>query len=152
MKRNRKWTDWAKQPYMMCVAFLVRLGNMCGLTYKQISVVLNLWIQGGVLLLTGWTPFIIALWRLPGNPSYKDYSLIAVLALYGIIYLMGFVWMLRHYRLPFNRAFSICVSDLQILAAKWGVTYQVVNLFILVFLFLAIIIINFFMGYLAITL
>ena len=31
---------------------------------------------------------------------------------YALMYLVGFVLMLRHYRLPFNRAFDRCVSGL----------------------------------------
>lgn len=57
--------NWIKYiitiPFALCVLFLQGLGKCFGLTYKQISVIFNLWIQGGVLVLSGCLPFVQSL-------------------------------------------------------------------------------------------
>ena len=55
--------------------------------------------------------------------------------------------MLRHYHLPFDDAFDLCVEDLNKLAAKWRTTYQMVNLIIFVLFFLIIIGVNIYATY-----
>ena len=68
MKRKFRWIDLALLPFGLCVLFLVLLGKLFGLTYKQISVVFNLWVQGAVLALSGLAPFgIICL----GSPRFE---------------------------------------------------------------------------------
>lgn len=55
--RKFRWIDLALLPFGLCVLFLLLLGKLFGLTYKQISVVFNLWVQGAVLALSGMVPF-----------------------------------------------------------------------------------------------
>ena len=50
--------------------------------------------------------------------------------------------MLRHYHLPFDDAFDLCVKDLEGLAAKWHTTYQIVNLLIFILLYLILLGLN----------
>ena len=57
MSRKFRWIDLALLPFGLCVLFLLLLGKLFGLTYKQISVVFNLWVQGAVLALSGLAPF-----------------------------------------------------------------------------------------------
>ena len=57
MRRKFRWIDLALLPFGLCVLFLLLLGKLFGLTYKQISVVFNLWVQGAVLALSGLAPF-----------------------------------------------------------------------------------------------
>ena len=54
--RKFRWIDLALLPFGLCVLFLLLLGKLVGLTYKQISVVFNLWVQGAVLALSGLAP------------------------------------------------------------------------------------------------
>lgn len=146
MKRL-KWTYLALIPFILCVLFLRGLGKICGLTYKQISVIFNLWIQGAVLMISG-----LFLW---GTIIYRyinsnDISWIYATILYfpiAYLYVYGFIKMLCHYHLPFDRAFDRCVIDLKMLALKWHTTYQVVNLIIFVFIFLLILSLNIVIGY-----
>lgn len=57
--------NWIKYiiiiPFALCVLFLRGLGKCFRLTYEQISVIFNLWIQGGVLVLSGCLPFVQSL-------------------------------------------------------------------------------------------
>lgn len=144
LKRKFRWTDLALLPFGLCVLFLLLLGKLFGLTYKQISVVFSLWVQGAVLALSGLAPFGIAVYKMMESFSMWWLLLSAALLIYGIAYVYSFVKMLQHYHLPFNDAFDLCVRDLQWLAKKWHTTYQIVNLLIFVLFYLILLGINIF--------
>ena len=144
MRKKFKLVDLALLPFGLCVLFLRLLGKLFGLSYKQISVVFNLWIQGAVLTLSGVLPFVIAITWAP----HLFYGLfVLIFALYGFCYIYGFIKMLRHYHLPFDYAFDLCVDDLQCLAKKWHSTYQIVNLIIFVVLFLILLGLNLYISF-----
>lgn len=140
--RKFKWIDLALLPYLICVGFLLVLGKLCGLTYKQISVVFNLWLQGVVLMLSGLAPAVAAVYRFVDNGSFLWIAVSIPLLAYATVYVYAFYKMLQHYHLPFDDAFNLCVMDLQIYAKRWKTTYQMVNLIIFVLFFLIIIGLN----------
>ena len=144
MNRKFRWIDLALLPVGLCVLFLLLLGKLLGLTYKQISVIFNLWAQGAVLALSGLAPFGIAVYKLTEAFSMWWLVLSAVLLIYGIAYVYSFIKMLQHYHLPFNDAFNLCVRDLRWLARKWHTTYQMVNLLIFVLFYLILLGLNIF--------
>ena len=152
MKRKLRWIDLALLPFGLCVLFLLLLGKLFGLTYKQISVVFNLWVQGAVLALSGLAPFGIAVYKMMESFSMGRLALSAVLLLYGIEYVYTFIKMLQHYHLPFDAAFDLCVDDLQRLARKWHTTYQMVNLLIFILFYLVLLGLNILIGYYLISL
>ena len=121
MKRKFRWIDLALLPFGLCVLFLLLLGKLFGLTYKQISVVFNLWVQGTVLALSGMAPFGIAVYKMMESFSMWWLALSAVLLIYGIAY--GY-------------------ADLQRLAKKWHTTYQMVNLLIFILFYLILLGLN----------
>ena len=147
MNRKLRLIDLALLPFGLCVLFLLLLGKLFGLTYKQISVVFNLWVQGAVLALTGLAPFGVAIYKMLNSFSIGWLFLTIFLALYGIAYVYAFIKMLQYYRLPFNDAFDLCVVDLQLLAKKWHTTYQMVNLLIFVLFYLILIGVNVLISY-----
>ena len=60
--------------FNICVDFLNWLGKVAGLTYVEISVVFNLWVQGGLLVITALFPFVIAMtpfWTVPAHFSVQ---------------------------------------------------------------------------------
>ena len=124
MKRKLRWIDLALLPFGLCVLFLLLLGKLFGLTYKQISVVFNLWVQGAVLALSGMAPFGVAVYKM-----LESFSI-------------AFIKMLQHYHLPFNDAYYLCVRDLKWLARKWHTTYQMVNLLIFILFYLILLGLN----------
>ena len=136
MGRKFRWIDLALLPFGLCVLFLLLLGKILGLTYKQISVVFNLWVQGFVLTLSGLAPLGIAVCKLLESFSMGWLLLTIIFAVYGVAYVYAFIKMLHHYHLPFNDAFDLCVVDLQQLARKWHTTYQMVNLLIFIVFYL----------------
>ena len=147
MNRKIKWIDLAKLPFGLCVLFLLLLGKLFGLTYRQISVVFNLWVQGFVLALSGLAPFGVAIYKMLASFSMGWIVLSIILLGYGVAYVYAFIKMLQHYHLPFDDAFDLCVDDLQWLAAKWHTTYQMVNLLIFILFYLILLGANIFMSY-----
>ena len=142
MKKKLRWIDLALLPFGLCVLFLLLLGKLFGLTYKQISVVFNLWVQGGLLTLSGLAPLMVAVFKMSESFSMGWMALTIVFALYGFAYVYAFVKMLQHYRLPFDAAFDLCVDDLKGIAVKWHTTYEMVNLIIFILLYLILLGLN----------
>lgn len=134
-------------PFGVCVAFLRFLGLIFGLSYKHISVIFNLYIQGTVLLLTSWLPCIAGIASAIINPSAINIMAIALGVCYGNIYLKGFMWMLKHYKLPMDDAYVLCVKDLRMIAEKWNKSYYTVNIIIFIAWYLALIGINVYTAY-----
>ena len=145
--RKFRWIDLALLPFGLCVLFLLLLGKLVGLTYKQISVVFNLWVQGAVLALFGLAPFGVIVYKMLESFSIGWLFLSIIFAIYGMVYVYAFVRMLKHYHLPFNDSFDLCVRDLQWLAKRWHTTYQMVNLLIFVLFYLILLGINFLICY-----
>lgn len=140
--RRFNWKSVALLPFMLCVGFLLLLGKICGMTYKQISVVFNLWVQGAVLMLSGLAPAVAAIYKLATGGSPIWMAVAALLLVYAAVHVYGFVRMLQHYHLPFDRAFDLCVKDLILWAKKLHTTYEMTNLIIFVLLFLILIGLN----------
>jgi hypothetical protein len=147
MGRKFRWTDLALLPFGLCVLFLLLLGKILGLTYKQISVVFNLWLQGAILALSGLAPFGVAIYKLIESFSVSWMIITIILACYGLVYLYAFLRMLQHYHLPFGDAFDLCVRDLKWYAKKWHTTYYIVNLLIFVLFYLILLGFNIFICY-----
>lgn len=84
MKRKFRWIDLALLPFGLCVLFLLLLGKLFGLTYKQISVVFNLWVQGAVLKIVR----LDSLW----NSRLQDDGIVFD-RLAGIIYSLTDLWL-----------------------------------------------------------
>ena len=137
MKRCRL-IDLALLPFIFCVVILRLLGKAFNLTYNQISVVFNLWLQGALLTLSGMAPAAAAVYKLCTSGSALWLAATVLLLAYAAVYIFGFIRMLRHYHLPFDYAFWLCVKDLEELAKKWHTTYEMVNLIIFVLLFLVL--------------
>lgn len=137
MKRYRL-IDLALLPFIFCVVILRLLGKAFNLTYNQISVVFNLWLQGALLTLSGMAPAAAAVYKLCTSGSALWLAATVLLLAYAAVYIFGFIRMLRHYHLPFDDAFWLCVKDLEELAKKWHTTYEMVNLIIFVLLFLVL--------------
>ena len=112
------------------------LGDLLELSYKEICVIGNIHIQGGIWLLSALLPIISLMWML-----WKKFSVGKILYLifaigYGLgcsILLMMFV---ERYSFPIIDGFDICVNDLRFIAKAYNTTYQAINIFIFVFAWL----------------
>ena len=140
--RRLRWSYLVLLPFVFCVFFLSLLGKLFRLTYEEISVVFNLWLQGAVLTLSAIVPAVLSVLLLCRGFSVSRLLLACLLVIYALVYVWVFVKMLRHYRLPIKRAFDRCVDDLKALASRWHTTYQMVNLLIFVVAFLLLLVLN----------
>jgi hypothetical protein len=93
-------------------------------------------------VLSGLAPAVAAIYKLATGGSPIWMAVAALLLVYAAVHVYGFVRMLQHYHLPFDRAFDLCVKDLILWAKKWHTTYEMTNLIIFVLLFLILIGLN----------
>jgi len=129
-------------PFMLCVLLLVVLGKMCHLTYKEISVIFNLWVQGIILLLSSFLPLSVFFYKVVEQYTLTHSLLCGFFVVYAAINTWAFFGMCRHYGIDKNYAFDLCVYDLERIAASWGMSYYMVNLLIFILFYLMIIAIN----------
>lgn len=129
-----KWTHKVVLlPFMLCAGFLLLLGKSLGLSYKQISVFFNLYLQGGLLTLSGMMPLVAIIWNFEENTSCVGWLVLLLCVIYASIYVVAYVGLLQHYHLPMNIAFDLCVYNLERIAARWCISYHAVNLVIFIF-------------------
>ena len=122
--------------FIVCVKFLMALGRYTHLTYKQISVVFNLWVQGIVLLLASIAPSIVGICQNANN------AIIGLLVIYACVCTYGILRLLHHYMLPMEDAFDLCVADLLRIANKWKRSYNYVNIALFIVLYLVLIVLD----------
>jgi len=119
-------------PFGCCALFLLILGKCFGLNYKQISVYFNLYLQGTLLMLSGAMPLAASVYNFYNSLSWLNGLLILAMLFYWSIYLVGFYWMINHYKSDTTYAFNLCVSDLKDIAQQWRLSYHAVNLIIFI--------------------
>lgn len=129
-------------PFELCVAFLVGLGKCLGLSYKQISVYFNLYFQGYLLTVFGTLPLIAAIIRFIHNMTWANGLMILVFLFYASVYLVGILWLNRHYSGNPELVFDRCVTDLLVVSGYWHLSYYLVNLIIFVVWWLALVAAN----------
>ena len=92
--------------FMLCVHFLEWLGNTTGLNYKQISVVFNIYIQGGILFVSSWLPLIKVIscdWNLEREWSIFVYGgCLTYIGIYGY----GLYRLCKRYSTPLEDALT----------------------------------------------
>ncbi|MCQ2245463.1 MAG: hypothetical protein MJZ69_01595 [Bacteroidaceae bacterium] len=128
--------------FSVCANFLLYTGKLLHLSYEQMSVYVNLYLQGGLLVLSGFLPFCAMLVAFCELPSLTGGIELFCLAAYFSIYVVGFVALIRHYSTKVDYAFDLCVVDLQNLAGKMKISYHAVNILIFVIWWLALVGVN----------
>ena len=125
-----------------CCGILYWTGRFLGFTYKEICVIVNIYMEAGLCLLS-------ALWvtwaTIKGFIHRKTLAsglLMATGIVYGLAYIGVFLWLCQHYSMPMNDAFDLCYNELIQLAIDYHTTYNNVNYAIFILLFLVIIIGN----------
>lgn len=123
--------DWL---FDMCSKFLSSLGGLLGFSYKEISVIFNIYIQGGILVLSSIAPFF-ALIKMVRTKAFigKGLHLLSSL-IYGITCCALFFLVCVRYKFPLTEAFDRCVLDLNILSNFLHVSYKAVNILIFIIL------------------
>ena len=116
--------------FEVCCKIMAGLGNLLGLSYKEICVIGNIYLQGGIWVLFTWIPTIV-LMRHKQTPLTKKLYFILALG-YGLIHTMLFIMFCGRYSFPIIDGFDVCVKDLQHIARNYSTTYQAINIYIFV--------------------
>ena len=124
-----------------CCDFLRFAAGVCGCTYEEACVFVNLYLQGGILWLLG-VVAAVAGWRSLRCAEGRSAVLARLGLLDGIVSTVLFVWLLLHYRGGAAAAFDRCVDDLLRLASALGVTYRELNILIFVLGFLCVLVLQ----------
>ena len=124
--------------FAACCGVMGAVGVAWGLTYKEICVIGNIYLEAGVCVLSAlwltWTT--IKVYR--RNRTILHSLLMSAGLLYGMIYLLVFLLICIHYAMPMEKAFDLCYHELLMLASDWHTTYNNVNYLIFIILFLVL--------------
>ena len=124
--------------FAACCGVMGAGGVAWGLTYKEICVIGNIYMEAGICLLSAlWLTWAtIKIFRQRRTVSRG--LLMSVGILYSLVYLIGFWMIYRHYAMPLEKAFDLCYHELIVLALDWHTTYNNVNYMIFILLFLVL--------------
>lgn len=124
--------------FAACCGVMEAGGVAWGLTYKEICVIGNIYMEAGICLLSAlWLTWAtIKVFR--QSRTVSSGLLMSASIAYGMIYLVGFWQICSHYAMPLEKAFDLCYHELTVLASDWHTTYNNVNYLIFIFLFLVL--------------
>lgn len=124
--------------FAACCGVMGASGVAWGLTYKEICVIGNIYMEAGICLLSAlwfsWSTIKVFRQR----RSVSSGLLMSAGILYGLINLIGFWMICSHYAMPLEKAFDLCYHELIVLASDWHTTYNNVNYLIFILLFLVL--------------
>lgn len=129
--------------FLLCCAFMTSVAWVLGLTYVEFCVIGNIWIP--CLFIMGAAIFL----------TYASYRCLrlgmmvipaSITSIFGITQIISIILLLLHYMGTMNEAFYRCVQDLKYLATLAHTSYEVVNIFIWVFVGVSLLIFNIVVG------
>ena len=110
-----------------CCGSLYVLGLALGLTSKEICVIVNIYFEAGVCVLSAlWVTWTCVSSYCSSKTWGRMLLMLAGIS-YGLIYLLGFLWLRNHYAMPVNDAFDLCYRELIQLSKEYHTTYNNVN-------------------------
>jgi hypothetical protein len=128
--------------FSVCCGSIEIVGKAVGLKYKEMSTVINTYLQSGLCVLS-------ALWvtwdtvrRFLRRKTVGNGVLMSLGAVYGAAYIAGFVWVCKHYDMSLEAAFDLVYSELVHLTQVYDISYNNLNYLIFIVLFLVIIVGN----------
>ena len=121
-----------------CCGVLYVTGTVLGFTYKEICVIINIYAQSGLCLLSALWVAWAAIQRFLNHKTTGNGLLMATGIIYGSAYIGGFLWVCQHYAMPMNQAFDLCYQELIQLSKDYHISYNNVNYIIFILLFLLI--------------
>lgn len=110
-----------------CCGSLYVLGFVLGYTYKEICVIVNIYLEAGLCVISAlWVAWIcISCYR--STKTWGRLTLMLAGIGYGLIYLIGFLWLCNHYAMSMSDAFDLCYRELITLSKEYHTTYNNVN-------------------------
>ena len=128
--------------FAICCGSVGVTGMAWGLSYKEICMIINVYLQACLCLTTALWLVWRAVERLMHKRSVGNILIMVLAAAYGIANIAGFVWVCQHYAMPMEEAFNLCYHELIYLAAKYNTTYNNVNYYIFIVLFVVLVVGN----------
>ena len=121
-----------------CCGFMGASGVAWGLSYKEICVIGNIYLESGLCLLSALWLTWVCVKRYLDHKTIANGLIMTTGCIYGLASVVAFICICVHYAMPMDDAFDLCYRELNVLAAKWNTTYNNVNyiLFMTVFLVL----------------
>ena len=121
-----------------CCGILYLTGKYLGFTYKEICVIANIYLEAGFCLLSELWVTWTAIKGFIQRKTFGSGIIMVTGIVYGLAYVVGFLWLCQHYAMPMNDAFDLCYRELIQLAKDYHTTYNNVNYAIFILLFLAV--------------
>lgn len=109
-----------------CCQIMYALGNLLGLSYREVCVIGNIYVQGTLLVAASIVPVWFA-FRPESHYALRVVACVNVLCCSALVLYFYF-----RYAPPLAASFDRYVEDLKNLAEAWHTTYVVVNIVIFV--------------------
>lgn len=122
----------------VCCGCLYATGMILGCSYKEICVIINIYLESGLCLLSILWVTWITIRRFIRKRSIGSGILMVGGIAYGFVGIALFLWICNHYNMPMNDAFDLCYHELIQLSKDYHTTYNNVNYIIFILLFLLI--------------
>ena len=121
-----------------CCGILYLTGRFLGFTYKEICVIVNIYMEAGLCLLSALWVTWATIKCFTHRKTIGNGLIMTAGGFYGIVYIGGFMWLCQHYAMPMNDAFDLCYNELKKKKKNYNTTYNYVNYVIFILLFLVI--------------
>lgn len=128
--------------FEVCCGLIYVVGLAFGFTYKQICVIVNIYLEAGLCLLSALWVTWTSIKRFVHEKTGCNGIIMTSGIMYGLAYLVGFYLICQHYAMPMENAFDLCYRELLHLAKCYHTTYNIVNYVIFILLFLVITVLN----------
>ena len=113
--------------FIACCGVLYVTGMVLGFTYKEICVIVNIYLESGLCLLSAlWVTWTCINSFCSTKTWGRTIFMLAGIG-YGLIYLIGFLWLCNHYAMSMSDAFDLCYRELITLSKEYHTTYNNVN-------------------------
>lgn len=122
--------------FYVCCEIMYTLGNLLGLSFQEVCVIGNIYVQGALLMAAAALPLWYA-FKQEKHYVLKATTCINVLCCSALVLYFCF-----RYAPPLAPSFDRYVEDLMNLAQSWQTTYVVVNIVIFVLWWIASIALN----------
>lgn len=121
--------------FTLCCGIMYLLGVIFDMTYKEICVVGNIYVQGALWAISSLLPIIAATKAVIIKRSPLRIGILATTIGLASLYGMALAKLVQRYALPLEPSYDLCVRDLNAMATQLGTTYEIINIIIFVAFF-----------------
>lgn len=127
----------------LCCGIMAAGAYALGLTYKEFCVIGNIYVQGLILVLSALSILYSMVKIVRKRKSMLLIAMLIASVVYALLYVFGFALICRHFAMPLDEAFDLCVHELQSFGQSfYGVGYIGANIIIFVVGWMFLLILN----------